>query len=366
MTTSRVPGDVLLMGSLHFRTEEDALRAAAAGLGSDVNAIPDGEPGDRNTWTTYLGIATYSRHRDLVETRTSSKWEPQPEDEGRPGSGPEYNWTFQIKPGVDALDFDTLHYAEAALKSYAIFTRLRDEGLIAPGVRFQVSLPGTSSGVNQMFDDFEQWPVVHAAYARAIGSDIEKMLETIPADDLAIQFDLAWEINDLSIGDERYFSFWPQRSYAEKFRAHTDLIVALTKQVPEAVVLGFHFCYGTWGGWPMTDMENLQLCVDVANDTVPRSARRIDYVQMPVTLDPDQAFFAALRDLNIGGTKVFLGLVHHEDGIEGSRRRIALARQSLPDFGISSVCGYGREDPANMRGIFELTQASARALHEPA
>jgi hypothetical protein len=112
----------------------------------------------------------------------------------------------------------------------------------------------------------------------------------------------------------------------------------------------------------MTAMADLRLCVDLSNDTVPRAGRRVDYVHMPVPVDPGPEFFAPLADLDIGDTKVYLGLVHHEDGIEGARRRIALAGEVLPEFGIAAVCGYGREDPAAVGDVLALHRACAAEL----
>jgi hypothetical protein len=366
-TTHRMHADVLLVGSMPFPTVQEALRSAAA-LGADATGLPDGESGDRRFWVTFLPTRTYSRHPDLFESRSPNDgFDHQPDHDAttvRPGAAREFHWTYRVKDGVEALEFDGLGYAEIARESYAVFSRLRAEGTIAQGVRFQVSLPATSSGVDQFFDDPQQWPVVHAAYARAMRAEIAAMLEHIPADDLVIQFDLAWEVVDLSIGDERYFPFWPQATFAEKFARHTDLLVELCPGIPEEVLLGFHWCYGTWGGWPMTDLRDLRLCVDLSNDTVPRAGRRVDYVHMPVPVDPTPAFFAPLRDLDIGDTKVYLGLVHHEDGIAGARRRIALAREALPAFGIAAVCGYGREDPATVGDVLELHRACAAELEQ--
>jgi hypothetical protein len=363
----RMHGNVLLVGSMPFETVEDALRSGAA-LGTDVTCLPDGEVGDRQFWVTFLPTRTYSRHPDLFESRSPDDgFDHQPDHDTttmRPGAAREFHWTYQVKDGVDALAFDSLGYADIAKESYATFRRLRDEGVIAPGVRFQVSLPATSSGVDQFFDDPKQWPMVHAAYARAMRAEIAQMVLDIPPDDLAVQFDLAWEVVDLSIGDERYFPFWPQATFAQKFARHTDLLVDLCVQIPEEVLLGFHWCYGTWGGWPMTEMADLRLCVDLSNDTVPRAGRRVDYVHMPVPVDPGPGFFAPLRDLDIGDTRVYLGLVHHEDGIEGCRGRIALASEVLDDFGVAAVCGYGREDRSQVAGVLDLHRACAAELSD--
>ncbi len=129
------------------------------------------------------------------------------------------------------------------------------------------------------------------------------------------------------------------------------------------MLLGIHWCYGTWGGWPMKDMGDLSACVRMSNEAKQRSAHDLSYIHMPVVAEPDDAFFAPLDDLDIGDTVVYLGLVH-TDGAEGCRERIALAHRHLDHFGIGAVCGYGRVDPAELPDIFRLHQACSHVLSE--
>jgi hypothetical protein len=82
---------------------------------------------------------------------------------------------------------------------------------------------------------------------------------------------------------------------------------------------------------------------------------------MPVVRHSQEEFFAPLDDLDVGDTKVYLGLVHHTDGIEGFRHRAGLARRHLDGFGISSVCGYGRVDPTELVEALRLHRACAEA-----
>ena len=83
---------------------------------------------------------------------------------------------------------------------------------------------------------------------------------------------------------------------------------------------------------------------------------------MPVVRRPDDAFFAPLDDLDVGDTKVFLGIVHHTDGIDDFRRRRDLARAHLGSFGIASVCGYGRVEPALLPEILRIHAQDAEEL----
>jgi hypothetical protein len=316
----------------------------------------------------FLATDTYSKHADLVESRrpspavVSNEEKPVGDEKTRPGAAKEFHWTFRVKDGVKHLDFGQLGYAAAARESYKTFCRLRDQGVISKGPRFQVSLVATDSGTNVYFDDTATWPMIHEAYTRAMKAEIAKMLETIPADDLAIQLDLAWEVVDLSIGDEQYFPWWPQSTLDQKFERYMTDLVDLASAIPENVPLGLHWCYGTWGGWPMTEMPSLELCVRLSNAAVSRIRRRVDYVHMPMVAEPDSTFLEPLRDLDIGNTRVFLGLIHPHDGLEGANRRIALAKQYLDDFGIGAVCGFGRENPRELGDILDVHKEAARRL----
>jgi hypothetical protein len=51
------------------------------------------------------------------------------------------------------------------------------------------------------------------------------------------------------------------------------------------VPAGYHWSYGSWGGWPMTAMEDLALCVGLSNETVANAGRRIDYVHASCARD---------------------------------------------------------------------------------
>jgi hypothetical protein len=117
-------------------------------------------------------------------------------------------WTFHVRSGEN-LRWEDLRYGSFVKASYAVFRRLRDEGVIESDVRFQVALPAPSSAINAFFDDPSQWPQVHRVYTDALEREIERMLEGIPAEDLVIQYDLAWEVVHLSMGERNFLPFWP-------------------------------------------------------------------------------------------------------------------------------------------------------------
>jgi hypothetical protein len=358
--SQRVTGDVLLVGSMPFEKPEQSFREVAERVGGHLSSLPDGEVGPRKNWVGMLPELVYSQHPDLEELRSPATGTMEQPADPDWDEGQEGFWTFRVKPGAE-IRFDDLLYGTFALESYDIFRRQREEGVIPQGVRFQVSLPAPMSAVDFSFEEPEHYPMLRRAYMDALRREIDKMLERIPEEDLAIQYDLAWEVVDLAMGDRSFFRFWPRRSFEEKLEDHLSQIPAMSEAVPEGALLGYHWCYGTWGGWPMTELTDLSLCVRLSNEAVRRSRRRVDWVHMPVSVDPDDAFFAPLADLDIRDTKVFLGLIHETD-VEGFPARVEKAHRYRSDFGVAGVCGYGRLDPAELPAVLDAHKECADRL----
>jgi hypothetical protein len=81
---------------------------------------------------------------------------------------------------------------------------------------------------------------------------------------------------------------------------------------------------------------------------------------MPVPRNrADDAYFGPLRKLALRPeTQLCLGLVHHTDGLVGTRKRLDTARKYVKDFAIGTECGFGRRDP---KTIPELLRIHAQA-----
>ena len=104
---------------------------------------------------------------------------------------------------------------------------------------------------------------------------------------------------------------------------------------------------------------DLGTSVAFANAIAAAAPRRIDAIHMPVPRNRnDDAYFRPLLNLDLPPeTKLILGLVHHTDGVDGSRARMAVADKFASDYDIATECGFGRRDPATIPELLKIHQA---------
>ncbi len=347
---SRVSGEILMVGSIPFDTAEAVFRNAARYVGPYVSLLPDGEFGPRTSWIGYLAKEVYDGHPEIDTLQRL--------DESKPTSLKDTSnkWMFRVKPGAKTVHLHT-GYAEIALASYESFRTLRQAGVLPAGLRFQVCFPSTASAFISYFDDPNDWPTMAEAYEGAFRRDVARLVAQIPATDLAIQLDICVELRDM----QDTLPWSPPRD--TKFAETIGYVARLGAAVPSDVVLGLHWCYGTLGGWPMVRIANLDLCTRLTNAAVAKLTRPVDYVHLPVLRQAGDAYFAPLGDMRAADTRIYLGLIHHTDGMEGFVRRLEIARRHVPDgFGVASVCGYGRLTTEETRQAFELHQAAGAYL----
>lgn len=330
--------DLLLVGSMPFETAEQTFRwACGGGLTPSLPCMPDGEVGERSYWVIMLGYRVYHGHPQIETLRRPASiggvdnWKP---------SGIQDSWSFKVKPDVAEVRFGDpgwrLGYARDAINSYFVFRTLRDQGVIPRGLRFQVCLPLTYSAFGSMFPDRQDWPLIVPGLETAMQAELASILAHIPGADLAIQWDCAVEVA-LS---ERAFG-WTTETPMPELVART--VAVLAPRIPADVMLGYHLCFGTLGGWPMHRPKSLDSCVALAQVMLERSGRTVDYIHMPVLDGADDAYFAPLKSFKAPGTKIYLGLIHNMDDLVEFKRLLSAAARSIADFGIGAPCGFGRE-----------------------
>jgi methionine synthase II (cobalamin-independent) len=156
---------------------------------------------------------------------------------------------------------------------------------------------------------------------------------------------------------------WQRKPFPGMDRVFGEAFARLAAAVPTDVELGSHLCYGDLDAKHFIQPEDAAKMVELANLIAAYAKRPLTYLHMPVPADrDDDAYYAPLAQLKLPpGTELYLGLVHTEDGVEGTRRRMAAARGYVPDFGIASECGISRGRDANVAMDYLRVYAGAAA-----
>lgn len=337
--------DLMMVGSVPLETAEDVFKTCGPTLGKHLPFIPDGEIDERIWWVNMLAYRVFHGHPEI-----DTVMRPPPEngvEKWRPKDRTEL-WQFKVKDGVKQVHFGEpgwrLNYTKDAVHSYFMFRTMREKGLIPADVKFQVAIPLTNSAIDFFFHNPDDYPKIKPGFEAALRAEIAKMAELIPPDDLVIEWDCCMELMDL----EGAFPWLPKTNVLER---NVAPVANLSPHIPEAVGLGYHLCYGTLGGWPMVTGPDLHHAVEWSNAAVARSGRRVDFIHIPVLDTLDDAYYAPLKNLKIGKTAIYLGAIHNVADTERFKRRLALMKKYVPDFGLAAPCGWGRHRPHEVPAI---------------
>ncbi|KAK0099692.1 hypothetical protein ONS95_013415 [Cadophora gregata] len=338
------PRHVHFVGSVPLPATEDVFQCLTTTFPNQLQRIPDGETGKRQgfiLWQT--GILEGSNIR--IMTFTAADREPQIPSTRSPAAN--------IAPSYD--DF--------ALDSYKTFCHLRDQGVIPHGIRFQVSLP-TPANVICCIVHPEDQVRAEPLYEAALLSCLRRIQNSIPAHDLAIQWDLAAEFALLEFSQLDPQPNWKPRFISSPWfsplkEGLIERIVRLAGHVDSGVEMGFHLCYGDARHQHFIQPKDTALLVEMANLISSAVKRDISWVHMPVPIDrKDEAYFTPLKELKLKPeTELFLGLVH-ADGKEKTEERIAVAGKFVNrEFGVTTECGMGRTGSEEFEKVMDVMAA---------
>ncbi|HEY3919452.1 MAG TPA: hypothetical protein VGL83_16810 [Stellaceae bacterium] len=192
--------ELLLVGSVPRDTVEEVMLEFGGMLGRYLPALPDGEIGERRSWVNRLCYLLFNGHADLETLKR-----PPPVD-GLEQLLPRTRadtWQFRVRPGVERVRFGNpgtrLGYARDAVASYFVFKTLREKGLLPAALRFQISIPMVNSVVRPLyFPDPKDLDRIRPGFEESLAAELDVIAQRIPAQDLAIQWDMAWEIQAVS------------------------------------------------------------------------------------------------------------------------------------------------------------------------
>ena len=342
------PTHVHFNGSVNLADTESVMSEIVTRVPSGLRRLPDGETGDRGNWILYQ-LQKFMQWPSLTMVQL-----------GDAGQG-DYEQTpqLQLADGIDPAEmtWPNLGYGDAYLASYRIFQALREQGLVPAGVRFQVEYPTPLASIGAYIVPDQQATLL-PSYERAMFADLDRVLAAIPADDVAVQWDVAVEFGVLED------AFGPGGTHA--FDMIVASLVRCVDQVPAEVPVGLHLCYGDYAHTHFKQPESLALQVRVLNAVAAAASRPVSFVSFTVPqYQRDQAYFAPLADLAADpGIELNFALVpyHPAEQAAGTTddqvRLIDAALASSPgggrDWGVCTECGMGRVDRADVPALLDL------------
>jgi len=334
-------------GSVNLSDAESVMREIATRVPTGVRRIPDGETGDRGTWILFQ-LQKFMQLAWLVPDRPLSadgEYEELPR--------------LQLADGADPaqVTWSDIGYADAYLKSYQVFARLRADGVIPAGVRFQVEYPTPLASIGAYIVP-EQQQALLSSYEEAMFADLARLLAVIPPAEVAVQWDVAVEF---SVLEE---AFAP--GGAQAFDAIIAALARCVDQVPSEVPVGLHLCYGDYGHEHFMQPVSLALQVRVVNAVTAAARRLVSFVSFTVPQDQrEEGYFAPLAGLTADpGTELNFALVPYHPaeqarGTTGEQiRLIDAALAASPggrrDWGICTECGMGRVEQDDVPALLDL------------
>ena len=335
-----------LVGSVPLNSAEEVFCSICDSLEGHLKRIPDGETGERTNWI-FFQRQMLSQHPAMEHDKTIEKFKFK-------------QWDGKIIREVALLklkdNFDTnnlifpIGYSEHAIKSFKQFDQLQNEGKIPNNIKFQVSLPTPfATAFNYVSpngrDNFIE------IYEKSMAIDVQKIIDAIPNNKLAIQWDVCQEVLIFN-------NYFPNRSQNYKQEVF-DQLARIGNLVPSEVDLGYHICYGSPGDDHIIKPENFSMSVEFANGIFDNIKRTVEFIHLPGTYgSPDNSFYSPLADLKMPSEcELYLGLLFYGDP-KGDAERISAARKIIPDFGISTVCGWGRANPERIPSLLKSHKLS--------
>jgi len=339
---------VHLVGSVPLASAREVFQTVSAALGERLKRIPDGETGERSDWITWLE-PVFADNPALEKS----------DELFRVHATGTARIRYRLKAGktVDDVAFPNLFYADIAKGSYAEFATLKAQGVIPKHVRFQIDLVPAHSVIWLFLQDDLHLPL-DPVYNEALKREIDKIAQSLPHDQIAIQFDVASAVFARLQRNEPN-SYGKDRN--EMLASFSRILTDLAQRVPANIELLFHFCYGDSNHKHVVEPRDMADMVDMANRLCADIARPIDLIHMPVPRDrADEAYFRPLSRLKLRPeTELSLGLVHYTDGLAGTRKRMATAEKFVGTFSIATECGFGRRPPATIADLLQIHAAAA-------
>ncbi|WPG98751.1 Hypothetical protein R9X50_00154500 [Acrodontium crateriforme] len=335
-----------LVGSVPLPDSEAVFRQCSQGMPNRLKRIPDGETGARH-WFTFWQANVFSRSPELLTNFVlNSPLEAR------------HFTAEELDQGMAKLTADgplQTGYDDVAIENYAVFKKLRQEGVLPTTTKFQVCIP-TAANVITPFVQFEFQSRVEPVYEEALHKAMRKIQDHIPHEDLSIQIDLAvdtafWEGVDM-------YKPW----FGDDVKTYIlNYILKMIDQVDQDVDLGLHNCYGDMEHKHWKEPTSLAAVVERGLRIIEKTSHPLNFFHCPVPksalstlpayLEPLKTIAPKLKEHN---TELYLGLIHADDA-EATRKMMDAANHVVDEYGVATECGWGRTPLDQLESIMAIS-----------
>lgn len=199
-----------------------------------LRRIPDGETGDRIYFIQFQKFFFQPAPEMIPEFKMNSELVMH-------DFTPE-----QVKAGIDKIKASPCKtkYDDYAIASYQTFKKLRDDGVLPKGIKFQVSMPTHINAIMGFVQrDFQA--EIEPIYREALWQAMRNIQDAIPHEDLAFEIDIASEYIFLeNISMFRPWFYNDDKDFDKRKEYMYDYIVKQIGLIDQDVEVGLHNCYG--------------------------------------------------------------------------------------------------------------------------
>lgn len=332
----------LLIGTMPFENEEQAMEKAISILGKHLISVPDGEIGEKNEQYPTGSRSSWVCINANECAEDTENWEIIRKAEmnqfGFP-AGYDKIYTLRPKHSPEELPkYLNLHYHEYFYKSYPIFQRLREKYAL-PDLKFQMGIP-TGLTLSIFIMEPEKAISYYQAFQQRLLYEVNDVLQH-HADDMIVQLELPIELG-LVYQDPSQMDFAKQ------------VVMGLVENFKYPTQVGLHLCCGDLNNESWTHPDSLNPLVDFVNtiiDTWPQN-QKLAYIHVPLaegnippTLEKD--YYQPLANIQLPkDTELFAGFVHEKRTIEELQVIHSLIEETRNHpVGVACSCGLGRRTP---------------------
>jgi hypothetical protein len=344
----------LLLGSMPFLNEEEAMTKAMQIFGDSLISLPDGEIGEKSE--EYPNGNRSAGIMNLIDRclKDTKNWETLDDGErGADGFPLTYQAMVKLQPKHSVKDIDEyldFGYLDYFKQNYPVFQHLRKEyGL--PELKFQVGIQtGLAIGLS-MLRPLQAFRY-QEAFNRRLAYEVNQII-SIADDDVVIQMEAPAE---LSLAQQL-----PKMMNG----IAVNSLLSLLDRIDTTAKIGLHLCWGDLNHKAATHAKTLEKMVHFTNKLIQKwpETHQLEYVHFPLAegdIPPplDREYYKPLKYVHMPETIRFVaGFVHEGRSLDEAKnilKHIESVRAHMVDIACS--CGLGRRQPEVAVQLLNMTQ----------